>query len=67
VLYPDEDPQVAYFTVGSTKSDVIRVQGRPDRIGGNVFEYGGSKVYFENGRVESWRMDPGSPLKAQLP
>jgi len=67
VVYPDEDPQVPYFTVGSTKNDVIRVQGTPGRITGTVFEYGLSKVYFENGRVESWRTDPSSPLKAKMP
>lgn len=44
VVYPDEDPQVPYFTVGSTTDDVIRVQGRPDRVAGNVFEYGLSKI-----------------------
>ncbi len=67
VVYPDEDPQVPYFTVGSTKSDVIRVQGPPNKVAENVFLYGPSEVYFRNGRVESWRMDPGSPLKARLP
>jgi len=67
VVYPDEDPQVAYFTVGSTKSDVIRIQGPPNKVAGNVFTYGLSEVYFRNGRVESWKMDPGLPLKAKMP
>ena len=67
VVYPADDPQVPYFTVGSTKNDVIRVQGRPSRIAGNTFEYGKSKVYFQNGRVESWRIDSNSPLKARMP
>jgi curved DNA-binding protein CbpA len=67
VVYPDEDPQVPYFTVGSTRNDVIRVQGTPDRMTGNVFGYGLSEVYFKNGRVESWRTDPSSPLRARMP
>lgn len=67
VVYPDEDPQVPYFTVGSTKNDVIRIQGPPNKVAGNVFVYGLSEVYFKNGRVESWRTDPSSPLKAKMP
>ena len=67
VVYPDEDPQVPYFTVGSTKNDVVRVQGTPSSLTRNVFRYGLSEVYFKNGRVESWRIDPSSPLKARMP
>ena len=67
LVYPDDDPRVAYFTVGSTTSDVVKVQGVPTKIAGNIFEYGSSQVYFQNGRVESWRVDPGSPLKARVP
>jgi DnaJ domain len=67
VVYPDEDPQVPYFTVGSTKEDVIRIQGPPTKVAGSTFVYGLSEVYFRNGRVESWRMVPGSPLKAKMP
>ena len=67
VVYPDEDPQVPYFTVGSTKNDVVRVQGTPSSLTGNVFRYGLSEVYFKDGRVESWHIDPSSPLKARMP
>jgi hypothetical protein len=67
VVYPEEDPQVPYFTVGSTKDDVLRIQGAPSRIAGNVFRYGLSEVHFKNGRVESWYTDPSSPLKARVP
>ena len=67
LVYPADDPRVPYFTVGSTRSDVVKVQGTPTKIAGNVFEYGLSQVYFQNGRVESWHMDPGSPLKARMP
>jgi curved DNA-binding protein CbpA len=67
LVYPDDDPRVAYFTVGSTKSDVVKVQGVPTKIADNMFEYGASEVYFQNGRVESWRADPSAPLKARMP
>ena len=65
IIYPSDDPQVPYFTVGSTKQDVIRVQGPPSKVEGDVFTYGSSQVYFKYGRVESWRQDPASPLKAR--
>jgi hypothetical protein len=67
VVYPSEDPLVPYFTVGSTKDDVIRVQGTPKKMTDRIFTYGLSEVYFRNGRVEAWRIDPGSPLKARPP
>jgi curved DNA-binding protein CbpA len=67
VVYPDEDPLAPYFTVGSTRNDVVRIQGTPSRVAGNVFAYGLSEVYFQNGRVESWHVDPSTPLKARMP
>lgn len=66
VVYPSEDPQAPYFTVGSTKVDVIRVQGRPNQSTENVFRYGLSEIYFRYGRVLSWRIDSSSPLRARL-
>jgi curved DNA-binding protein CbpA len=67
VVYPADDPGVPYFTVGSSKGDVIRVQGRPTKAADNVFAYGSSQVYFQAGRVQSWHSDPASPLKARMP
>jgi len=67
LVYPADDPSVAYFTVGSTRSDVVKVQGTPTKIAGNIFEYGSSEVYFQDGRVQSWHVDPGAPLKARMP
>ncbi len=67
VEYPSDDPLVPYFTVGSTKGDVVRVQGTPDKVTENVFRYGLSEVYFRNSRVDSWHSDPGTPLKARMP
>jgi hypothetical protein len=67
LVYPADDPRVPYFTVGSTRSDVVKVQGTPTKIAGNIFNYGLSQVYFEGGRVQSWHIDPSSPLKARMP
>ena len=43
-----------YFTTGSTKDEVVAVQGTPTSFSENKFEYGASRVYFRNGRVSSW-------------
>lgn len=43
-----------YFTVGSTKEEVILIQGTPDSFSENEFRYGVSHVHFQNGRVISW-------------
>ena len=43
-----------YFTVGSTKDEVLSVQGTPTKMTENEFSYNYSSVRFRNGRVESW-------------
>lgn len=43
-----------YFTVGSTKDEVVAIQGTPDSFSENDFRYGSSHVYFESGRVVNW-------------
>jgi hypothetical protein len=66
-LWPDAfvDPDLSSFTVGSTKNEVLAVQGTPTLLSEDKFGYGGSEVLFRNGRVASWRSDPESiPLRA---
>lgn len=48
----DEHP--AFFTVGSTRDEVLRVQGTPTRIEGNRWTYGFSEVRFRSGTVEDY-------------
>jgi hypothetical protein len=60
------DSRRAYFTVGSTKAEVLAVQGPPTHAEAYLWEYGGSRVYFRHGRVTHWEVWPRSPLKAQL-
>jgi len=66
-LWPDGpvDPDLRFFSVGSTKNDVIAVQGTPTLLAQDKFGYGTSEVYFRNNRVVSWKDDPTSiPLRA---
>lgn len=53
-----------HFTVGSSLGEVYAVQGVPTSVENNVWRYGESTVYFENGAVVSWDHDPASPLRA---
>jgi hypothetical protein len=62
-LWPDApvDPNLTSFTVGSTKNEVLVVEGTPTLFSEDTFGYGGSLVYFKNNRVVSWKNDPASP------
>ena len=61
-LWPDAAPVpgVTTFAVGSSKSDVIAVQGTPTLFSDSQFGYGGSIVFFQNERVSGWKEDPSS-------
>jgi hypothetical protein len=61
-LWPDAavDPNLQSFTLGSTKDQVLAVQGTPTLFSDNTFGYGGSEVYFQNDRVIGWKADPVS-------
>lgn len=64
-LWPDAmvDPSLSSFGVGSTKNDVLVVQGTPTFFSENTFGYGNSEVHFQNNRVASWKSDPSWPLR----
>ena len=66
-----------YFTVGSTKDEVIAVQGDPDQATERRWSYRGSIVEFHNGLVSTWenksygdklrvRMEPSSPVESNM-
>jgi hypothetical protein len=62
------DTNQKYFTVDSTRDDVLVIQGTPTAFSKEKFAYGGSEVYFQNNRVVRWINDPASiPLRARLP
>ena len=48
------DPRVTAFTIGSSKNDVVAVQGTPTMLSENTFAYGASEVFFDGGRVIGW-------------
>lgn len=59
------NPARGYFTVGSTKDDVLAVQGTPSELNNQVWKYGSSSVFFGGDRVTRWDVWPGSPLKVK--
>lgn len=48
------DPHLTAFTIGSSRNDVIAVQGTPTMLSENKLAYGGSEVFFDDGRVIGW-------------
>ncbi len=58
-------PSRDFFTVGSTKDEVLAIQGTPSQFNDSSFSYGGSTVHFRNGRVASW-YDGYPKLKVRL-
>lgn len=65
-LWPDApvDPDRESFRVGSSKNVVLVVQGTPTFLSEDQFGYGGSRVFFQDGRVTGWKNDPSTvPLR----
>ncbi len=63
--YSPPPPAQEFFTVGSTKEQVLAIQGAPTERQDDVWKYGGSAIYFSGDRVVHWEAAEGSPLKAQ--
>jgi hypothetical protein len=60
----ESKPPRDYFTVGSTKDEVLRIQGQPTTVSELMWFYGISHVDFDiNGRVVGW---DGSNIKAKM-
>jgi DnaJ domain len=56
-----------YFAIGSTRDQVLAVQGTPTAFSFNTLEYGLSKVHFKDGRVVSWEnVPPWIALKVHM-
>ncbi len=58
-------PPAGFFTVGSTKDEVLAAQGTPTTLGDTLWTYGLSDVYFSGGRVINWN-DPARNLKVRM-
>ncbi|MBA4416498.1 MAG: hypothetical protein C0392_01100 [Syntrophus sp. (in: bacteria)] len=54
-----------FFTIGSSKDDVLASQGTPTQISGNRWNYGFSYIDFEKGRVVKWYSSDENPLQAE--
>jgi hypothetical protein len=50
----------SFFSMGSTASEVLAVQGTPSRVQGQTWIYGLSEVQFRNGRVSRFNNFDGS-------
>jgi curved DNA-binding protein CbpA len=58
---------LGYFTVGSTKDEVLAVQGTPTAFSDDTFEYGASEVYFKDDKVVNWKeWRELNPLRVKL-
>jgi hypothetical protein len=51
----------SYITVGSTKDEVIALQGTPTEASDDKLVYGKSELYLKDGIVTGWRIDPNAP------
>jgi DnaJ domain len=60
-----EQGDAKFFHTGSSKEEVLATQGAPDSETENVWYYGTSRVYFENGRVTNWYESSFNPLRVQ--
>lgn len=65
-VLPEGTKSVApVFTLGSTKAEVRAIQGAPLTESDTLWDYGLSKVYFQDGRVTGWDSSPMHPLRAR--
>jgi len=60
-----KQPQASCFTLGSTKEEVLAVQGTPESVIGNIWLYGFSSVEFSGDKVKGWSNISGN-LKVKL-
>lgn len=56
-----------YLTVGSTKEEVLALQGTPTEASDDKLVYGKSELYLKDDVVTGWRIDPvSSPIRVKL-
>jgi len=53
------------ISIGSTKNEVLTIQGQPTRQTDASWEYGLSRIDFQNGRVVGWFESPMNPLRLE--
>ena len=55
-----------FFTLGSSKSDVISVMGNPDHSQERMFRYGNATIFFNNNVVVGWQKSMDDQLLVLL-
>jgi len=60
LLQPQPAAPSAFFTLGSTASEVLSIQGSPSHVQGQIWTYGLSEIQFRNGRVYRFNNFDGS-------
>jgi DnaJ domain len=50
------------ISIGTRKQDVLAIQGRPLRQTDTAWDYGLSRINFEDGKVTGWYENPMNPL-----
>ncbi len=60
LLKPEPEQPKFFFTLGSSSSEVLKVQGPPARVNGQTWIYGLSEIQFRNGRVSRFNNFDGS-------
>lgn len=66
-LLQSAPPPNSFFTLGSATSDVLDVQGPPERVQGQTWTYGLSEIQFKNGHVSKYNNFDGSLRVRMLP
>jgi len=65
LLQPQPTAPNDFFTLGSTTSEVLAIQGTPSRVQGQTWTYGLSEIQFRNGRV--WKFNNfGGSLRVRM-
>lgn len=71
---PDADGAVAsasagvpHLELGMLEADVVAIQGAPERVQDDVWNYGSSWVRFEDGHVVDWASEPPNRLRTATP
>jgi hypothetical protein len=57
------DSQSTGFSIGAAEIEVLKIQGRPSRVGRSTWFYGESEVQFVAGRVIAWKNSSKNPLR----
>ncbi|MGD0832166.1 MAG: J domain-containing protein [Terracidiphilus sp.] len=56
-----------YITVGSTRDEVLAMQGPPSASTGDKLVYGKSELYFKDGALVGWRVESvAAPVRLKL-